>query len=78
MRVVEKSKMMHMSLSCYNTINKKPTCIYYNNKLLKDYIETYTNDIVVIIVGYMDPGAWVEQNLMPTLEHIPWIVQALS
>jgi hypothetical protein len=42
MRVAEKSKRAHVSPTSYNKINKKPTRRYYNNNLLKDYIETYT------------------------------------
>jgi hypothetical protein len=48
MRVTEKSKKMHISLACYNKINKKPTCMYYNNNLLKDYIETYTQMTILL------------------------------
>ncbi len=36
------------------------------------------NDIVIIVASYMDLGIGVEQSLMPTLEHIPWIIQVLS
>jgi len=60
MRIVEKSKRVHISLAGYNKINKKPTCKYYNNNLLKDYWKLHTNDIVVIIASYMDLGTWVE------------------
>jgi hypothetical protein len=49
MRIVENSKRVHISLAGYKKINKKPTCKYYNNNLLKDYWKLHTNDIVVII-----------------------------
>jgi hypothetical protein len=42
MRVVKKSKRAHISHACYNKLNKKLACKYYNNNLLKEYIETYT------------------------------------
>jgi hypothetical protein len=42
------------------------------------YSNLHTNDVVIIVASYMDPSAGVEQSLMLTLEHIPWIIQALS
>jgi hypothetical protein len=42
MKVAKENKRAHISTTSYNKMNKKPTYMYYNNKLLKDYIETYT------------------------------------
>ncbi len=41
------------------------------------YSNLHTNDVAVIDASYMDLSATVAHSLRSTLEHIPWIIQAL-
>ncbi len=60
MRVAKKSKRMHISFACYNKINKKFACMYYNSNLLKDYIETYTQMTLLLSLHV----AWIQAHAL--------------